>query len=98
MPNYGVNKSLLLYHCYLILCIIVYKIYVKQYIAILLHFIPLKIKKYQQNIYFIDTISWNWLITFCYVIKLLFEKHFIVISLGDCQNWSKEFRPGFRPE
>ncbi len=39
MPDCCVNKSLLFYHCLLILCIIVYKIYVKQYIAILLHFI-----------------------------------------------------------
>jgi hypothetical protein len=38
MINYCVNKSLLLHHCLLILCIIVYKFYVKQYIAILLHF------------------------------------------------------------
>jgi hypothetical protein len=52
MPNYFVNKSLLLYHGLLILCIIVYKIYVIQYIFILLHFIPLKDKKkYWQNIF-----------------------------------------------
>ncbi len=45
MPNHCVNKSLLLYHSLLTLCVIVYKIYVKQYIVILLHFIPLKTKK-----------------------------------------------------
>jgi hypothetical protein len=38
MPNYCVNKSLLVCHCLLILCIIMYKIYVKQFITILVHF------------------------------------------------------------
>jgi hypothetical protein len=39
MPNDCVNLSLLLYHCLLILCIIMYKKYVKQFIGILLHII-----------------------------------------------------------